>query len=367
MKNVTFGELSEANITNFLIDNGIDIYMPQNILLESVSICLSGDYRTFDFCKYFQRLVIYNNLANYDVFILLSDETDTDVEKHITELYNFFGENLKICLKWSQVDDKYKLEEDEKHHEYLKFWDNSNTRFNIRAQYRRYLINKFKNEYMKINNIIYTYNIFMRFDIIYYFFDRLLEYDVYMCEDHLIFGKTNILTDIINDIGLNFMELANKAMHLPVELRYSPETLYIDAVVNRQLSYHKNNLDIYTRFTNSSPLKYCKIVFILDYKLYIFPPNLNKLPIDFNSKIYAKLNKDLEKAELMDIELKLHYLIFGQDEGRLYKLSQIDHSLPPDFNWQIYVAMNSDLNDFSELDAKTHWLRHGQYENRNYK
>ena len=35
------------------------------------------------------------------------------------------------------------------------------------------------------------------------------------------------------------------------------------------------------------------------------------------------------------------------------------------FNWELYTEIYPDLSKFkSEDEAKTHWLRHGQYENR---
>lgn len=88
-----------------------------------------------------------------------------------------------------------------------------------------------------------------------------------------------------------------------------------------------------------------------------------KIPDDFNWKMYVKINKDVKKDENHAIN---HYLNYGIYENRLYK---IDYSkLPNDFKWEKYIELNEDLHYINnETEAIVHYIKYGIKENRPYK
>ena len=61
------------------------------------------------------------------------------------------------------------------------------------------------------------------------------------------------------------------------------------------------------------------------------------LPFDFNVNNYKTINADL--SILSDIEAKIHFTKFGELENRLYKLN-----LPNDFDVKCYKKLNDDYN-----------------------
>ena len=83
------------------------------------------------------------------------------------------------------------------------------------------------------------------------------------------------------------------------------------------------------------------------------------VPIDFDCKNYKLLNNDLNKLD--NDELKLHYLMYGKNEGRLYK-----KELPIDFNLKIYRILNNDLKDLNDNELENHYLTWGKNEGRIY-
>lgn len=232
----------------------------------------------------------------------------------------FFGDKLKLCIKYSDLDDYYKYQEKIRHEAYIKCWQCDNTKFNVKAQFRRYVINRLAHEYAYRHNIVYDYMLVLRFDIIYYYFDvdKFLAVDMYICEDRMLFGKYMNVSYIIDEMGLNFIYLANSDPQLKNELKYCPERILIKLLRNNKINYLKNALDIYTRKSNAPPYGNLKSIYIEDYNLYVFPPDMGKLPEDFEANEYQSLNPDL--SGMIDIELKIHYLQFGYFEGRKYKV-----------------------------------------------
>ena len=84
------------------------------------------------------------------------------------------------------------------------------------------------------------------------------------------------------------------------------------------------------------------------------------LPFDFNVNNYKTINADL--SILSDIEAKIHFIKFGELENRLYKLN-----LPNDFDVKCYKNLNDDLQSMSDIEAQKHFILHGINEKRLYK
>jgi len=85
---------------------------------------------------------------------------------------------------------------------------------------------------------------------------------------------------------------------------------------------------------------------------------MNTFPNDFDFNLYRLFYNDL--IHLSDIELKNHYLNFGYNEGRIYKL-------PCDFNTKTYKELNEDLQHLNDNDLMIHYANFGKFENRKYK
>jgi len=84
-------------------------------------------------------------------------------------------------------------------------------------------------------------------------------------------------------------------------------------------------------------------------------------PPDFNCQIYKLLNSDLK--DLNNKDLMNHYLTYGKNENRVYKLP---NNLPSEFNCSTYKLLNDDLKDLSDMELINHYIRHGINENRMY-
>jgi hypothetical protein len=85
-----------------------------------------------------------------------------------------------------------------------------------------------------------------------------------------------------------------------------------------------------------------------------------KLPPDFDISMYKELNNDLKNMN--ENQLLNHYLLHGQNENRIYKIT-----LPDDIDLYTYRELNNDLNNLNETQLKIHYFLYGQYENREYK
>jgi hypothetical protein len=93
-------------------------------------------------------------------------------------------------------------------------------------------------------------------------------------------------------------------------------------------------------------------------------------------KRYGNENKDLyNKAS----SLLKHVIRHGINEGRKVYFNKelnfpervirdnLNLLLPKDFNWEIYIGINPELKNLCERDAKIHYILHGNYENKIYK
>ena len=86
----------------------------------------------------------------------------------------------------------------------------------------------------------------------------------------------------------------------------------------------------------------------------------NDLPYDFDLNMYKELNFDLSS---LTNNLKAHYLQFGKNEERLYKIE----NLPDDFDVSVYKELNSDLFTLTDNQAKAHYIQYGKNEGKLYK
>lgn len=84
--------------------------------------------------------------------------------------------------------------------------------------------------------------------------------------------------------------------------------------------------------------------------------NLSDLPQDFDYNIYRSYN-DLSTFD--NESLKIHYITYGSNEGRLYKL-------PDNFNFDIYRELNSDLQKLNNNELIAHFVNTGCIEGRLY-
>ena len=97
----------------------------------------------------------------------------------------------------------------------------------------------------------------------------------------------------------------------------------------------------------------------------------SSIPPDFDWKIYLQLNHDLTKNGLCNQQqAETHYLKHGIDEGRIYRLDHFLDKLPEDFDYRIYGILNPDLghhfgNDKSKLEM--HYRSYGHRENRQFR
>ena len=84
----------------------------------------------------------------------------------------------------------------------------------------------------------------------------------------------------------------------------------------------------------------------------------NGLPEGFNCSAYRHFNKDL--SYMNDNELQHHYLDYGKNESRKYKLQD-------DFDINAYRNLNKDLQSLNDDQLIAHFINHGIKEKRKYK
>jgi len=85
---------------------------------------------------------------------------------------------------------------------------------------------------------------------------------------------------------------------------------------------------------------------------------MSDFPNDFSFDFYRLFYEDLRNYD--NIFLKNHYLEFGKNEGRHYKL-------PDGFSVESYKALNNDLNHLNDNDLMIHYINSGIKEGRKYK
>lgn len=129
--------------------------------------------------------------------------------------------------------------------------------------------------------------------------------------------------------------------------------LYIYKLLNTDLNNMNNDELIEHYLNNGVNEKRNYLIELPDSTL------INKLPYDFNIDEYKLLNNDL--IELNNIELINHYLIYGINELRLYKII-----IPIDFNLDIYRKIYNDIENLDDKDLKIHYFKYGFIERRLY-
>lgn len=93
----------------------------------------------------------------------------------------------------------------------------------------------------------------------------------------------------------------------------------------------------------------------------------NSMPKDFNYIEYLKHNPDLISGGLIsEHACIMHYGFFGHKENRIYSNSILSNKLPKNFNPKIYKILNLDLSDLSDEEASKHYVFHGITEHRRY-
>ena len=74
--------------------------------------------------------------------------------------------------------------------------------------------------------------------------------------------------------------------------------------------------------------------------------NLSGLPQDFDYNVYRTYN---DLSMLDNESLRIHYISYGKNEGRLYKL-------PDNFNFDVYKELNSDLRKLNNNELIAHFV-----------
>ena len=102
--------------------------------------------------------------------------------------------------------------------------------------------------------------------------------------------------------------------------------------------------------------------------------SINKNMDYFDCEYYSKNNIDLKNENIIkDLDLKNHWLKYGQYENRKYKffenfyLKKIPFKY---FDWKYYIKNNIDLIDYDIITPEqvwNHWCNYGKYEDRKYK
>ena len=85
---------------------------------------------------------------------------------------------------------------------------------------------------------------------------------------------------------------------------------------------------------------------------------MSNFPNDFSFDLYKLFYEDLRNYD--NIFLKNHYLDFGKNEGRHYKL-------PDGFTIESYKELNNDLNHLNDNDLMIHYINNGIKEDRKYR
>jgi len=84
---------------------------------------------------------------------------------------------------------------------------------------------------------------------------------------------------------------------------------------------------------------------------------MNNFPTDFDFNLYKLFYTDLR--HFSDNDLRIHYLDFGKEEGRMYKL-------PYNFDIIAYKQLNEDLRHLNDDELKIHYVHNGIHEKRQY-
>ena len=100
------------------------------------------------------------------------------------------------------------------------------------------------------------------------------------------------------------------------------------------------------------------------------------LPLNFDWKTYIELNEDL--SHMKQEQAIRHYLNYGMKEDRVYKIDALlrekinfikinkENKLPHDFNWKIYLQINKIPIRRNKIEAEYHYLNIGYKQKKDY-
>uniref|UniRef100_A0A6C0BEP2 Uncharacterized protein n=1 Tax=viral metagenome TaxID=1070528 RepID=A0A6C0BEP2_9ZZZZ len=285
--------------------------IPRNEIYDNqTAICISGSYRTFDFCKNIIKENILNYLSNYSIFVLLSDENEVDIDEKLNNIKDFFGSKLLYLGRTSEFSNNIKEYEKREYQKFKTFTESQNVCFNTRAQFRRYQLNNIKNKYG-----YFEYTMILRFDIFYtepvFFKEELI-----MHNDTYFLGKTTDINILMNEIGLRYNDYVSSSdISLDIFMRVTPEFVYnliIEKFKIKTIGRYfalcvRNNITAYN--TNLyEPIQINDV--------FVIRPKFSALPYDFDAENYKKWNPDLRF--MTRFEAMNHYIYIGFTEGRRY-------------------------------------------------
>lgn len=293
------------NKINLLYNNGIKKYN------NKTAICISGSYRSFDICKHLIKYNVLDRLNNYNIFILLSDENETDIEIKEKSIRDFFGEGLVYFSKTSEFTQNIKDYEYEEYQKFREVCDIQNVAFNTIAQHRRYYLDNIKNNYDS-----YEYTVILRLDVL-YTIPIVLSEKIMCHNDTLFVGETNKISNILLEIGKGFNRWVKSfPENLSVLLKINPEYIYKNIMDYYKYNRDENYSTIHVRTINGGyNLSLFKAIEYNGY--FIIYPNIDNFPDDFEVERYKFLNKDLRY--MTKFEALNHYSYAGRFENRKYK------------------------------------------------
>lgn len=169
----------------------------------------------------------------------------------------------------------------------------------------------------------------------------------------------NLSTANANLDGLN-EKLLNDLIGLRVEVLNSAVNLRMKAVelieAQKKIeAYNNSDCRIIINIIRSAIRK---LLFFVKFDKIVDPIE-NKLPTDFNSVLYLKINPDVLESGLTP---EKHYLLYGAHENREFSLAK----LPSDFDSLLYLKLNPDLQYLPIVPAY-HYVSAGVNEHRKYK
>lgn len=325
------------------------------------------------------KLPIDFNLKNYkSLHEQLINYNDNELKKH----YILYGSKVNMIYKIPDDfnEDEYKnvftyLKDKDKNFIIKFFYDTGYRTNKIYKPIKDFNPNIYKNLYDDLENLtdIDAYNHFylhgLREKRIYKLPDK---FDINLIKKFLpklnnlstkeatrYFMKNNLFTNRLKKLPYGFNEklykFYNKDLkHLDNNLLKEHYLLYGYKEKRKYYLPYNFNLDEYielnSELSNSSMDKI--IDHIIDNKIYNY-----ELPVDFSCQNYKKFNKSL--SNLSDVQLKKHYLKFGEKNKLLYKI-------PYNFDLEFYRISNKDLDKLNNKELLNHFLEYGYKEGRKY-
>jgi hypothetical protein len=318
----------------------------------------------------------------------------------LNKLYNL-QKDYKITLYGENIPDFdydfyrsyydfYALTDEELLDHFIKIGQFEGYRYQNKIEY---ILPDYYRTQLKKRSVLYFFDIPNDFDIYYYkknansnngsIINAIFNYIEFGIYEGKLYNKTEHNNTYLNNYYTNILKSIKKNIDkLPYDFNlysslllnnFLDHSYYFGIVKNyllynqTKMLYQKNILDeILLLFDENSYKKLIRLGDNYDYlhtlqnfisKIIDKKGNILKLPYDFDLYNYKKIYKDL--SHLKDKELKIHYLIHGMNEKRIYKL-------PDDFNAKIYKSIYKDLANISDNMLEEHYLTNGVVEKRIY-